>query len=175
MVWRAMLAGGMPEFSVRHWQAWSVWLAIFLFPVFACGGDAVANLLRRRDCFDGGGVPGVWPDRGLVFAQSHGADVSDVPADHDGGVGWGAGGGRQVRQCGIAGFLSCVTFSGRSESYSRWGLRLAVYREYDSLIRPGPLGAHKWGDGSPRAVSSPGKHSQREDSRVMVANHPVHG
>ena len=60
--------------------------------VAGCGG-AMAELLRRRDCFDGGGVPGVWPDRGLVFAQSHGADVSDVPADHDGGAGRGAGGG----------------------------------------------------------------------------------
>ena len=37
------LTTGMPEFSFRHWPAWSVWLAIFLFPVFAAGAKGGAS------------------------------------------------------------------------------------------------------------------------------------
>lgn len=34
---------GMPVFSLRHWQAWSIWLVILLFPVFAAGAKGGAS------------------------------------------------------------------------------------------------------------------------------------
>lgn len=37
------LTRGMPEFSLRHWQAWSIWLALLLFPMFAAGAQGGAS------------------------------------------------------------------------------------------------------------------------------------
>lgn len=37
------LIAGMPELSLRYWQAWGIWLAIFLFPVFAAGAKGGAS------------------------------------------------------------------------------------------------------------------------------------
>ena len=34
---------GMPELHPRHWQAWSLWLAIALFPFFAAGAQGGAS------------------------------------------------------------------------------------------------------------------------------------
>lgn len=38
-----LLTTGTPEFHRRNWQAWSIWLAIFLFPVFAAGAKGGAS------------------------------------------------------------------------------------------------------------------------------------
>lgn|GEM_PF-1521451 len=37
------LFAGMPVFSFRHWQAWSIWLVILLFPIFAAGAKGGAS------------------------------------------------------------------------------------------------------------------------------------
>lgn len=37
------LTTGMPELRYRNWQAWSIWLALFLFPVFAAGAKGGAS------------------------------------------------------------------------------------------------------------------------------------